>query len=294
MISGKTVYRDRRFHPAIARHEVLLAAPVCRLPAGLLSLASVTANRPPALLASRMNSAGMTILPHDTSPHRGIRQRFRAVWREPRIAPSESPTVAVGRDHMRWRALPAPAPLRHGAGAVRRVVVVERRAPAFPLRGRCRCEATTDEGDRAKRDGFVCSTQCCAASLNDARSSRSLLRRFARQQRAQAVQAEALIWRAVRNRRCDGAKFQRQVPLDNYIVDFVYFEHRLIVERRAPAFPPCGGRCRCEATTDEGIARSAMASYVQPNVAQLRSMTEEILAPAPPFRPPTARASRSG
>jgi very-short-patch-repair endonuclease len=63
---------------------------------------------------------------------------------------------------------------------------------------------------------------------------RSLLRRFARQQRAQAVQAEALIWRAVRNRRCDGAKFQRQVPLGNYIPDFVCFECRLVVEIDGP------------------------------------------------------------
>ena len=64
---------------------------------------------------------------------------------------------------------------------------------------------------------------------------RSLLRRFARRQRAKAVQAEALIWRAVRNRRCNGAKFQRQVPLGNYIVDFVCFEHRLIVEIDGPS-----------------------------------------------------------
>ena len=64
---------------------------------------------------------------------------------------------------------------------------------------------------------------------------RSLLRRFARQQRAQAVQSEALVWRAVRNRRCDGAKFQRQVPMGNYILDFVCFEHRLIVEIDGPS-----------------------------------------------------------
>ena len=64
---------------------------------------------------------------------------------------------------------------------------------------------------------------------------RSILRRFARQQRAQAVQAEALIWRAVRNRRCDGAKFQRQVPLGNFILDFVCFEHRLVVEIDGPS-----------------------------------------------------------
>src|SRR5271167_2223082 len=62
-----------------------------------------------------------------------------------------------------------------------------------------------------------------------------LLRRFARQQRAQAVQAETLIWRSVRNRRCDGAKFQRQVPLGNFILDFVCFERRLIVEIDGPS-----------------------------------------------------------
>ena len=64
---------------------------------------------------------------------------------------------------------------------------------------------------------------------------RSLLRRFARQQRAQAVQAEALVWTAVRNRRRDGAKFQRQVPMGNYILDFVCFEHQLIVEIDGPS-----------------------------------------------------------
>src|SRR5271157_2627863 len=64
---------------------------------------------------------------------------------------------------------------------------------------------------------------------------RSILRRFARQQRAQAVPAETLIWRAVRDRRCDGAKFQRQVPLGNYILDFVCFERRLAVEIDGPS-----------------------------------------------------------
>jgi len=44
-----------------------------------------------------------------------------------------------------------------------------------------------------------------------------------------------LIWRAVRNRGCDGAKFQRQVPLQTYIVDFICFERRLIVEIDGPS-----------------------------------------------------------
>jgi very-short-patch-repair endonuclease len=50
---------------------------------------------------------------------------------------------------------------------------------------------------------------------------RSMLRRFAREQRVQRVQAETLIWRIVRDRTCNGAKFRRQVPLQTYVVDFI-------------------------------------------------------------------------
>jgi very-short-patch-repair endonuclease len=61
-----------------------------------------------------------------------------------------------------------------------------------------------------------------------------ILQRFAREQRANAVQAEAIIWRAVRDRRCDGAKLRRQVALGHFIVDFVCFDRRLIVEIDGP------------------------------------------------------------
>jgi very-short-patch-repair endonuclease len=64
---------------------------------------------------------------------------------------------------------------------------------------------------------------------------RALMRRFAREQRANAVKAEALIWRAVRNRRCLGAKFQRQAVLGSFIADFVCFERRLVVEVDGPS-----------------------------------------------------------
>src|SRR5208282_3883506 len=64
---------------------------------------------------------------------------------------------------------------------------------------------------------------------------RSILRRFAREHRARAVQAEAFVWRAVRNRRCDGTKFQRQAPLGDTILDFVCCEHRLVVEIDGPS-----------------------------------------------------------
>ena len=45
----------------------------------------------------------------------------------------------------------------------------------------------------------------------------------------------AIIWRAVRNRRGKGAKFQRQVPPGDYIVDFICFEYRLAVEIDGPS-----------------------------------------------------------
>jgi very-short-patch-repair endonuclease len=48
--------------------------------------------------------------------------------------------------------------------------------------------------------------------------------------RADATKAENLLWQALRNRQLEGLKFKRQVPLDGYILDFVCFEAKLIVE----------------------------------------------------------------
>jgi very-short-patch-repair endonuclease len=64
---------------------------------------------------------------------------------------------------------------------------------------------------------------------------KSVLTRLAREQRANNVQSEAIIWRVLRDRRCDGAKFRRQTPIGNYIVDFLCMERRLIVEIDGPS-----------------------------------------------------------
>nr|WP_309083322.1 DUF559 domain-containing protein [Chelativorans sp.] len=55
-------------------------------------------------------------------------------------------------------------------------------------------------------------------------------RSFARTMRADATKPENLLWQALRNRKLEGLKFKRQVPIDGYILDFVCFEARLIVE----------------------------------------------------------------
>jgi len=38
------------------------------------------------------------------------------------------------------------------------------------------------------------------------------------------------MWRLLRDRRLSAFKFQRQVPMETYIVDFVCFDKKLIVE----------------------------------------------------------------
>jgi very-short-patch-repair endonuclease len=55
-------------------------------------------------------------------------------------------------------------------------------------------------------------------------------RAFAKTPRASATDAEVSLWRLLRSRRLASMKFRRQVPIGPWIVDFVSFEHRLIVE----------------------------------------------------------------
>jgi very-short-patch-repair endonuclease len=44
------------------------------------------------------------------------------------------------------------------------------------------------------------------------------------------TEAEYHLWYFLRNRRFDGEKFRRQQPIGNYVVDFVHYGARLIVE----------------------------------------------------------------
>ena len=55
-------------------------------------------------------------------------------------------------------------------------------------------------------------------------------RQFARNLRKAPTSAEDALWQALRDRRFQGLKFKRQVPLLGYTVDFLCFERKLIVE----------------------------------------------------------------
>ena len=57
-----------------------------------------------------------------------------------------------------------------------------------------------------------------------------LLTGVAKRLRLEATDAERVLWREVRAHRFAGFKFKRQEPLGLYVVDFVCYEAKLIVE----------------------------------------------------------------
>ncbi len=56
------------------------------------------------------------------------------------------------------------------------------------------------------------------------------LTRYAKALRKNATDAEKILWQKLRARQVAGIKFRRQQPIENYIVDFVSFEKRIVIE----------------------------------------------------------------
>jgi very-short-patch-repair endonuclease len=56
------------------------------------------------------------------------------------------------------------------------------------------------------------------------------IRSFAKEMRREPTDAEARMWRLLRGRRLAVFKFRRQVPFQNFILDFVCFEKQLVIE----------------------------------------------------------------
>lgn len=53
---------------------------------------------------------------------------------------------------------------------------------------------------------------------------------LARKLRTTQTESEMRMWEQLRGRRFMGLKFRRQVPIENYIADFICFERAVIVE----------------------------------------------------------------
>jgi very-short-patch-repair endonuclease len=56
------------------------------------------------------------------------------------------------------------------------------------------------------------------------------IRDLAKQMRRTPTDAEAAMWRLLRHRRFAEFKFRRQVPLQGYVLDYVCFDRKLIIE----------------------------------------------------------------
>ena len=54
--------------------------------------------------------------------------------------------------------------------------------------------------------------------------------KFARRLRRNQTDAERVLWFRLRNRRLAGLKFNRQAPIDRFVVDFVCKDVKLIIE----------------------------------------------------------------
>jgi very-short-patch-repair endonuclease len=76
---------------------------------------------------------------------------------------------------------------------------------------------------KAPGEGFVPQTP-------NHRPTAKRIRNFAKKMRREPTDAEAAMWRLLRHRRLALFKFRRQVPFQRFILDFVCFEKRVIIE----------------------------------------------------------------
>ncbi|WP_407157821.1 endonuclease domain-containing protein [Bradyrhizobium sp. STM 3557] len=103
------------------------------------------------------------------------------------------------------------------------------------------------------------------------------IRNFARRMRSEPTDAEAAMWRLLRDRRFSRSKFRRQVPFQNYILDFVCFERGIVIE--------IDGSQHAEATSDmtrdQALVREGfrVARYWNNDALQRRTeVMEDVLA----------------
>jgi very-short-patch-repair endonuclease len=59
---------------------------------------------------------------------------------------------------------------------------------------------------------------------------KSTLKPFAKHLRKKSTDTESVLWKQLRAKRFEGLKWRRQEPIGKYIVDFVCYEKRIIVE----------------------------------------------------------------
>ncbi|WP_373507403.1 endonuclease domain-containing protein [Thiocapsa sp.] len=120
-------------------------------------------------------------------------------------------------------------------------------------------------------------------------------RQFAKTLRQTMTDAEQLLWRHLRAHRLDGQKFRRQQPIGPYIVDFVHFGARLIVEADGGQHNGSDRDAARDAWLREQgfrIMRFWNHDILRNPEAVLSSILEALELPAPPLPRPLSREGR--
>ncbi|MBI5007398.1 MAG: succinate dehydrogenase assembly factor 2 [Nitrosomonadales bacterium] len=114
---------------------------------------------------------------------------------------------------------------------------------------------------------------------------------FAKQLRRNMTDAESLLWYHLRGHRLCGMKFKRQQPLGDYIVDFVSFEKRLVIE--------VDGGQHLESEADkvrdawlEGQGFRILRFWNNEVLGEAETVLERILQEISPSPPPLSREGR--
>ena len=107
----------------------------------------------------------------------------------------------------------------------------------------------------------------------------------ARALRRTAPATERILWNLLRDRRLEGLKFRRQVPLGPYVLDFVCLRHRLVVEADGPFHDPDR-----DASRDDWLAAKGFLVLRFPNNEiqirdwQVIARILEVVGTPPPMR----------
>ena len=90
--------------------------------------------------------------------------------------------------------------------------------------------------------------------------------KLAKTLRKNPTNVEALLWQRLKARQLEGTKFRRQQPIEDFIVDFVSFEKRVIIELD-------GG----QHVTDKDIDRARDEFFEENGFTVLRFWNNEVL-----------------
>jgi very-short-patch-repair endonuclease len=123
----------------------------------------------------------------------------------------------------------------------------------------------------------------------------SRLRSNARALRKNSTDAERILWSELRDHRLNGAGFRRQVPIGNYIADFICHAAKLVIELD-------GGQHFSERSEAADAARSAaieikgfqVLRFSNHDVMTNRAGVLETIAAAVAERAPTLTLPRKG